>query len=250
MESVRANLTKITSESPLRKIKTQSGEALAYDVAGFQDGITEEMGFTVAFMKGKSCLYMLMTWTFQSSKSRYQEDMNNIISSFNELSGAIDTFPHEFQTDKYRVAMPDGFSPDTSACSLNCRGYSRAEGNIDVTITEVEQASWKTAYKSWPDRKNYSLLEYFAMEQRNYQVRISPQGTTHDEIQQGKISGASFCSFTRTEPAAEENVGWYYRYTIVQGKTHFFGINIFCPTDDLPGNQATIKAVIDSFTLL
>jgi hypothetical protein len=55
------------------------------DVAGTQEGIDDAMGFTVAFIEGKETLYMVMTWTFEKTKSEYQEDMDKMINSFKEL---------------------------------------------------------------------------------------------------------------------------------------------------------------------
>lgn len=249
-ESIRENMSKVTVESPLRKVQTQSGEALVYDMAGFQDGIDEEMGFTVAFMQGKNCLYMLMTWTFQKSKSVYQNDMDNMIISFKELSGAIDTFPHQIKTDKYIADIAHGFVSDTTPCTQNCLGYSRVKGNIFLSISEFEQESWKESYKTWPDRKTYSLLEFFTLDQKNFQVKNAPQGTTHSELKKGKINGAAYCSFSSTRPATDETSSWHYESFIVQGKQHFFYILIYCPVEDLPANQADIQAIYDSFRLL
>ena len=247
MESIRANMSSVTSESQPRKVKTQSGEAIVSDVAGLQDGIDDAMGFTVAFTQGKLCLYMIMTWTFEKTKSIYQEDMNGIIASFKELSGALDTFPHTIETDRYSVSIPKGFFPDTNACTVNCAGYSRAEGNIYLAITEFEQAEWKNAYKTWPDRKEHTLLEYFTLDQKNFRSKNAPLGTTYSELKKGSTNGAATCTFSRTEPANGENASWFYESVIVQGKDHFYYIDLFCPTEQLAVNQNDMKLIRDSF---
>lgn len=247
MESIRGNMSKVASESALRKIKTQSGEALVYDVSGFQDGIDEEMGFSVSFMQGKLCLYMIMTWTFQKSKSVYQTDMDNMLASFKELSGAIDTFPHYYATNKYSLDIPHGFIADTSVCVEGCLGFSRYEGNLFLAITEFDQAVWKAGYKSWGDKKNYSLLEYFTFQQRKFQRENSAVGTTHAEIRKGKKNNLYFCSFSKTEPEEEEDMKWYYETMIFQGKTDFYYIEVYCPLDQADSNRSEIDAMYDSF---
>lgn len=247
IESVRANMSKITSESAPRKIKTQSGEAIVYDVAGFQDGIDDEMGFTVALTQGKQCLYMIMTWTFQKTKSTYQTDMDNMIMSFKELSGALDTYPHYLETAKYSVEIPYGLVADTNTCTLNCIGLSRAKGNLCVGISEFEKTEWKDAYKNWPDRKTYSLMEYFALDQKNFQAKNAPLGTTHTEMKKSKTNGATSCFFSRTEPATAEYGSWYYESVIVEGKDHFLYLNVYCPIAELAENRAEIDAMYASF---
>lgn len=85
MESIEENMSTVTSKSTMRKTKLGGCEARVCDVAGTQSGIDEAMGFTVAFIEGKENLYMVMTWTFESTKSEYQDDMDKMINSFKEL---------------------------------------------------------------------------------------------------------------------------------------------------------------------
>lgn len=247
MTSVRSEMSKIISESEPRKIKTQSGEAIVYDVSAFQDGIEDEMGFTVALMQGKQCLYMFMTWTFAKTKSVYQADMDNMVASFKELSGALDTYPHYFATPKYSIEFPYALVSDTSTCSENCIGLSRAKGSLCVAISEFEQTEWKKAYATWPDRKTYSMLEYFSMDQKNFQAKNAPLGTTHSELKKTKTNGAPSCIFSRTEPATDEYISWYYESVIVQTKNHFIYIYVYCPVDQLDQNRPEIDAMFTSF---
>ncbi len=85
MESIEENMETVTSKSKVRKTKIGGAEARIADVAGTQAGITDAMGFTVAFVEGKENLYMIMTWTFEKDKSKYQDDMDMMINSFKEL---------------------------------------------------------------------------------------------------------------------------------------------------------------------
>jgi hypothetical protein len=85
MESIEGNMETVSSKSALRKTKLNGSEARVADVAGTQAGITDAMGFTVAFVEGKETLYMIMTWTFEKDKVKYQDDMDMMINSFKEL---------------------------------------------------------------------------------------------------------------------------------------------------------------------
>lgn len=85
MESIEENMSEVTSKSTMRKADLAGCPARICDVAGTQDGITDAMGFTVAFIEGKETLYMVMTWTFEKTKPDYQDDMNEMINSFKEL---------------------------------------------------------------------------------------------------------------------------------------------------------------------
>lgn len=85
MESIEGNMSTVTSKSTIRKTKFGKCDARVADVAGTQEGIDDAMGFTVAFVEGKETLYMVMTWTFEKTKSEYQEDMDKMINSFKEL---------------------------------------------------------------------------------------------------------------------------------------------------------------------
>lgn len=85
MESIEENMSEVTSKSTMRKADLAGCPARICDVSGTQDGITDAMGFTVAFIEGKETLYMVMTWTFEKTKSEYQDDMNEMINSFKEL---------------------------------------------------------------------------------------------------------------------------------------------------------------------
>lgn len=85
MESIEGNMETVTTKSSLRKTKIGGCDARISDVAGTQAGITDAMGFTVAFVEGKETLYMIMTWTFEKDKSKYQDDMDMMINSFKEL---------------------------------------------------------------------------------------------------------------------------------------------------------------------
>lgn len=85
MESIEGNMETVSSKSTMRKSKINGCESRVVDVTGTQMGITDPMGFTVAFIEGKENLYMVMTWTFEKSKDKYQEDMDMMINSFKEL---------------------------------------------------------------------------------------------------------------------------------------------------------------------
>ncbi len=85
MESIEGNMETVTSKSTMRKTKLNGNDARVVDVTGTQAGITDAMGFTVAFVEGKENLYMIMTWTFEKSKDKYQDDMDMMINSFKEL---------------------------------------------------------------------------------------------------------------------------------------------------------------------
>jgi hypothetical protein len=85
MESIEDNMSTVTAKSTMRKTKLNGSEARICDVSGTQSGIEDEMGFTVAFIEGKETLYMVMTWTFEKTKSEYQDDMDKMINSFKEL---------------------------------------------------------------------------------------------------------------------------------------------------------------------
>lgn len=85
MESIEGNMETVTSKSTLRKTKLNGAEARVADVAGTQAGIDDPMGFTVAFVEGKETLYMIMTWTFEKDKAKYQDDMDMMVNSFKEL---------------------------------------------------------------------------------------------------------------------------------------------------------------------
>jgi hypothetical protein len=85
MESIEGNMETVTNKSALRKSKINGCEARTADVSGTQAGITDGMGFTVAFVEGKETLYMIMTWTYEKTKADYQEDMDKMINSFKEL---------------------------------------------------------------------------------------------------------------------------------------------------------------------
>ncbi len=85
MESIEANMTTVTSKSVLKKSTLAGCEARTANVAGTQEGIDDAMGFTVAFIEGKETLYMVMTWTFEKDKDKYQADMDKMINSFKEL---------------------------------------------------------------------------------------------------------------------------------------------------------------------
>lgn len=85
MESIEENMETVTSKSTIRKSKVNGCDARIIDVTGTQTGITDAMGFTVAFIEGKETLYMLMTWTFENTKGEYQDDMDKMVNSFREL---------------------------------------------------------------------------------------------------------------------------------------------------------------------
>lgn len=85
MESIEGNMETVTTKSTMRKTKISGCDTRIADVAGTQAGITDAMGFTVAFVEGKENLYMIMTWTFEKDKDKYQEDMDMMINSFKEL---------------------------------------------------------------------------------------------------------------------------------------------------------------------
>jgi hypothetical protein len=85
MESIEGNMEAVTSKSTMRKMKINGNEARVVDVTGTQAGITDAMGFTVGFVEGKESLYMIMTWTFEKDKAKYQDDMDMMINSFKEI---------------------------------------------------------------------------------------------------------------------------------------------------------------------
>lgn len=85
MESIEENMETVTSKSTIRKSKLNGCDARIVDVIGTQTGIADGMGFTVAFIEGKETLYMLMTWTFEKDKPKFQDDMDKMINSFREL---------------------------------------------------------------------------------------------------------------------------------------------------------------------
>ena len=85
MESIEGNMETVTSKSAFRKTKLHGCDTRISDVVGTQSGITDAMGFTVAFVEGKENLYMIMTWTFEKDKAKYQDDMDMMINSFKEL---------------------------------------------------------------------------------------------------------------------------------------------------------------------
>lgn len=85
MKSIEGNMETVTSKSTLRTNKINGCDARIADVTGTQSGIDDSMGFTVAFLEGKDNLYMVMTWTFEKDKDKYQDDMDGMINSFKEL---------------------------------------------------------------------------------------------------------------------------------------------------------------------
>jgi hypothetical protein len=84
MKSIEETMEKVTKKSEWSKKKINGNDARVADVAGTQAGIEGEMGFKAAFVEGKENLYMIMTWTFESSKDKYEADMNKMIESFKE----------------------------------------------------------------------------------------------------------------------------------------------------------------------
>lgn len=84
MESIEGNMESVTSKTGPRTDKINGMDAMVYDLTGTQSDIVDGMGFTVAFVEGKETLYMIMTWTYEKDKDKYQADMDKMIASFKE----------------------------------------------------------------------------------------------------------------------------------------------------------------------
>ncbi len=249
MESIRSNMSVVTSESPIRLVQTGCGQAIMYDVAGTQEGIDDAMGFTVGFYEGKLNLYMIMIWTFEKTKSVYQADMDAMLVSFKELSGAINSSPYHIQNEKFSVEFPRFMTQDTTTSDYNIVNFSSSEKELYVSVNEHLKSNWDEGYKAWPERKTSSLLDYFTVDQRNFIHKNSPKDTHSSETLSGKSNGSNWRTFSFTEGPVDD-IQWYREFRIIEGKAHFYFIEIYCPLSAKESNSADTKSIFESFKVL
>lgn len=257
MESIRSNVEKVTFESPERSLKTGCGNAIVYDVAATQFDVSDEMGFTVGFIHGRLNLYMIMTWTFNKDKAKYQADMDAMIVSFKELSGAIAPPPSatvEYSANGvninnlYSVQVAPGMKLDTSLnqdASLEFSDYGRELYIlvIDEVTTDVTTALKETG--EYDSKK--SPFDNYATSQR--QSCASGMKSTKEltGFTNATVNGLQTKTFTIRGylEGIEDQI--FYKIRLVEGKDHVYMIMTWTLASNREANEKDMDAMLNSF---
>lgn len=242
MKSIRENTSKITHESHPRQLKTGSGIAIVYDVKCYQDGIDDEMGFTIAFVEGRFNVYMIMTWTYAKTIKDYQSDMDAMIISFKELSGAIVAEPYHIDADSFSVSIPGDFYQDSSIyvehTVVGYAGYSR---ELYVVVNYHNKSNW-----IWDSRGFRTILDQFTIEQRNYIYSHAGDSVSSSEVTSDTINGILSRHFTVTATDTAGKV-WLHEFQIYEQENSFYLIEIYTAKENLPANKQDMEMIINSF---
>ncbi|MFM2016756.1 MAG: hypothetical protein RL007_412 [Bacteroidota bacterium] len=240
IESINATMTTHT-QGPKRSIKTQSSEAIVYDVAGTQEGIDGEMGFTAAFVEGRLNLYMIMTWTFEKDKPKYQADMDAMIASFKELSGEID------------IVSPPSMTLETGddfvATEVNPTAeleFTSKDGTQSITVHSEPLFRWDSIYAKAKD-KPASMLDFYS-EQSITIMRLRFSSFTEiQKLSPKKINEleARVISFSAKDKYSE--LQYYYYVAYVQGKDGLYRITCQAPLSMKFQCEKKFEKIAESF---
>lgn len=248
--SIKANLSRVTNMSEKKTVATGCGNAIVYDVSGFQDGIDEEMAFTVAFAEGKLNLYFIMTWTFAKTKAEYQGDMNEMIVSFKELSGEINTHPNDVVVGNMFIRLPRSMYEDTSLTANSTLEFADYTAELYIDILEADRVEWQNSFNEWGKKEYPTLIDFFAGYQKNEGNKSMPVGTTSTEITKSKQKLMQCRSYSFQTNASPDDDAWYFGYRAVEGKKKLYLIEIYTPVEKRSENQPTIDRMLSSFNEL
>ncbi|MCK6640955.1 MAG: hypothetical protein L6Q81_12810 [Bacteroidia bacterium] len=240
MESIKAAM--ITSTQGTRRtIKSQSSEAIVYDVSGTQEGIEGEMGFTVAFLEGRLNLYMILTWTFQKDKPKYQADMDAMIASFKELSGEIDYgYPHPLTLEPGAdfVATEVDRSADLEFTSKDRVQF--------VTVHSEPLYLWDSIYAS-NKKKPATMLDFYSEEKTKSMREGFSSFSEIQKLSAKKINNldARVTSFSAKDKST--GVQYYYYVAYVQGKNAMYRITCQAPISMKFQCEKKFEQIAESF---
>lgn len=243
MESVRANMQTVTYESPQRTFNTNSGTAIGYYVAGTQEGIVDEMAFTVAFIEGRLNVYMIMSWTFRKTIDQFQTDMDSMICSFKELSGAI-AAPLPDLPSVY-VFVPDFMTSDPDYPGP-VAAYKSNERNLHCIIYQNRLSLWDSAYKAGSN-SNESLLDHFTMQQQKDYKTILKNVRSMSTPSKTQINGLDAEIFTFFGQPDNEKGQMYYKVCCVQSTSALYVIQVWSASENKTKNEPTMDEMIHSF---
>lgn len=241
MSSIHANMKTVTYESEFRILQTQSGKSLVKDISGFQDGIEDEMGFTVAFIEGKFNLYMVMTWTFAKTKKTYQRDMDNMIISFKELSGSVITVPYFEEYTHCTFLTPGDCYVDSSIMvkQYGIASYVAYDRQFCIAVAEHKLEDWDGDPKPFA-----STLDYFTISQRNFMYKHYDTLTT-TEVVSAKVDDIPVRTFEFH--ITQNGEKWIHYFMMIQGAEVLHLVEIYFPAENLEANKNDVKLVFDSF---
>jgi hypothetical protein len=251
MESIRSNMKTVSHESRLREVKTGCGTAMVYDVSGFQEGIEEEMGFTVAFVHGRLNLYMIMTWTFKKSQAQYQADMNAMIVSFRELSGAIANEKPPFTVTvpkRYQMTVDGSLTEDTSLNVDATLEYSNYTSELYIMVIEDPIDTFVTAFTEAGDyEKSQSPLDNYTRVQRRDGAEGMQKLNELGGVVASKVNGLDCRTFTMRGYVEGVEPQIFYKMRIVQGKDRFYYIMTWTLVSRRERHEPTMDMMLDSF---
>lgn len=251
MESIRNNMKAVSYESPVREVKTGCGKALVYDVSGSQEGIDDEMAFTVAFIHGRLNLYMLMTWTFKKTKAQYQNDMDAMIVSFHELSGAIANEKPPFSVTvpkRYKMTIDGSLTEDTSLNVDASLEYSNYTSELYIMVIEDPIDTFVTAFTEGGDyEKSQSPLDNYTRVQRRDGAEGMQKLYELGGVVASKVNGLDCRTFTMRGYVEGVEPEIFYKMRIVQGKDCFYYIMTWTLVSRRERHEPTMDMMLDSF---
>ncbi len=246
IESIRGNMNKVIKEKR-RSLQSGCGQAVIYDVTGTQDGIDDAMGFTVGFYEGKLNLYMIMTWTFANSQKEYQEDMDNMLISFKELSGAIGVKEAAYTTPQYNfdITIPAFMDRDTTIPNATIEFYGSTL-DYHIAVLEEPTAKWDSLYAS-SGSNTISFLDFFSLAQKKQFEKNLKSIHNVSELTKSRTSGLDAQTFTCYGIPAGQTTEMYYKIRLVQGKKQLYIIQAWTPTSKQAGNNTPMNEIMDTF---
>lgn len=244
MKSIRENMNKITADKPERILKTGCGDARVHDVSGTEEDIDGEMGFTVGFVEGRLNLYMIMSWTFEKDKATYQADMDNMIRSFQELSGEIDV-EVDPNAPKIAVDVPDDMYAGYSIEGAKLQ-YLSNKRDLRLAVFEKDMDYWDTKFQKRYN-KEQSFLDFFtASTQTDYKNRFFALSNM-STITKGRSNEMDTQTFTFTGREFDGDRECFYKIVCVQGKNNLYIIQSWTPKADKAKDEPMMDKMIQSF---
>ena len=239
MESIKSNLSSVISEN-LRTLETGAGTAIVYDVTGTQDGIEEQMGFSVEFVEGKLNLYMIMTWCFALEKSKYQADMDAMLSSFKELSGAVSK-----NIVNIAINVPPYMNFDsTYALAKLC--YVSEEKQLHVAAYEEGFFHWDSLYEM-NEVRNQSLLDYYTQQQiadAKSGLKVFKSATEPVKLRINGMDAQMMIVYGQPSNSATE---MFYKMCCYHGTKGLYLVQTWTPTSKRVVNEELMNEILLSF---
>lgn len=248
MESIRGAMSKITYESKHRLLKTGCGKAITYDVSAFQETIEDEMGFKVAFIEGRLNLYMIMTWTFQSSIKLYQDDMDAMVKSFKELSGELQTSPRNITYGPIFMKVPQHVYEDSLVPGAVLH-YMSLDSTLNCTIFTLPSSKFDSAYSANAS-SGKTMLQFVS--ELHFGECSSKLIDVHDA---SSIQGASnnttiskkFSLMGKDSVRGDEMI---YKVRVVSANNTFYFVQCWTPASHRDQNEKNMDIMLNSFNIL